>query len=672
RELIKEKIELLMTDTRSILREAGLRPKTVRIVGESVVVTPVKPEDMAAIQKELQKMNESAGIGGFGQSAPTLAFETIDGGDIKMTLTEEGLNKNIGAAVDQSLEIVRNRIDEVGVAEPTIQKIGNDRILVQLPGVQDSSRIRELLGSTAKMTFHLMAEGGAGSVSYPDVDGSGQTYSVRAIPALGGEHLVDAQASLDPQSGQPTVSFRFDATGARMFGRITQENVGKPFAIVLDKKVLSAPTIQQPILGGSGVITGNFTMQETATLSALLRAGALPAPLTVIEERTVGPDLGSDAIEMGLNTGLIGFALVVLFIAVLYGPWGMIANFALALNVILTFGILSMLGATLTLPGIAGIILGIGLAVDANVLINERIREEAEKGKSAIAALDAGFKRAYSTIIDSNVTGLIATLLLFQFGTGPVKGFAVTMAIGIGVSMFTAVAVVRVMMTEIVLRRNIKTLNIKPPFGLFSKPTKISFMKARMFGIAVSMILSIASIILFVKPGLNYGVDFMGGIQIEVRTEGPTDLASLRPILEGLELGEVKLQEFGSDNSVLVRAQRQEGGEEAQTVAVEKIKAALTAADATSSFERTEVVGPKVSGELAMSGVLALVFACVCMLFYIWWRFEWPFAVGAIVTLVLDITKTVGFFALTGLDFNLTAIAAILTLVGYTVNDKVV
>lgn len=670
--LIKEKTQLLQSDIRNALRDAKLRPKTVRIVDGAVVVSPAALADADAIMAELRKLTGSAGTVAFGQATPELEITTTPNGDMRMAFTEAGIEKNVSSAVDQSLEIVRNRIDEVGVAEPSIQKVGGDRILVQLPGVQDSGRIRELLGSTAKMTFHLMAEGGAGSLVLPDVSGNGQTYAVRAMPALGGEHLVDAQGALDPQTGQPTVNFRFDAVGARTFGKITQENVGKPFAIVLDGKVLSAPVIQTPILGGSGVITGNFTMQETATLSALLRAGALPAPLTVIEERTVGPDLGSDAIQMGLHAGLIGFALVVGFIALLYGRWGMIANLALALNVVLTFAALSLLGATLTLPGIAGIILGLGIAVDANVLINERIREETEKGKSAMAALEAGFNKAYATIIDSHATGLIATLLLFQFGTGPVKGFAVTMALGLCLSLFTAVAVVRVIMTEIVYRRRVKTLHIKPLFGLFAKETNISFMNARLFGLAISLVLSIASVFLFMKPGLNYGVDFMGGIQVELKTENPPDLGALREELHKLELGEVTLQEFGSNNSTLIRVQRQEGGEEVQTVAVQKIKAAVSAFDSTATFERTEVVGPKVSGELAQSGILALGFAALCMLLYIWWRFEWPFAVGAIVTLVLDITKTIGFFAITGLDFNLTAIAAVLTLVGYTVNDKVV
>lgn len=675
RALLKEKVELLQTDTRSALREAKIIVKTVRISGEKVVVSATDKTDRAALMKELNRMNGSAGTGAFGAGTPELSIVDKGNGDFEIGLTEAGIEARVTAAVDQSLEIVRNRIDEVGVAEPVIQKVGSDRIVVQLPGIQDSGPIRELLGSTAKMTFHLLDESaGPGVKMLPDVDGSGRTYPVKAIPALTGEHLVDAQAGMDPRSGQPVVNFRFDGVGARQFGRITSENVGRPFAIVLDGEVLSAPNINEPIMGGSGQISGNFTMQQTTTLSALLRAGALPAPLTVIEERTVGPDLGSDAIEMGLKTGLIGFLLVVAFIAFLYGPWGMIANLALGLNVILLMGALGILGATLTLPGIAGIILGLGLAVDANILINERIREETFKGKSAIAALDAGFKKAYATIIDSHATGFIATILLFQFGTGPVKGFAVTMALGIIISLFTAVAVVRVVMTEIVLRRKMKELHIKAPFGMGDRQTKIKFMNGWRVGFAVSAFLSISSVVLFFNPGLNYGVDFKGGIQIEVATAESADMAALRHELHTLGMGEIGLQEMGgtSKPTLMVRAERQPGGEEAQTAAVEKIKASITKVDSTASFERTEVVGPKVSGELAKSGLMAVVFASICMLFYIWWRFEWPFAVGAIVTLILDITKTVGFFALTGIDFNLTAIAAVLTLVGYTVNDKVV
>lgn len=679
--LVKERLGNILNDARTLLREEKVQYKGIRPTSDAVLISLSDSANSNEIQGLLRKLDISYGSIAITHLVPELDIAITETGDIRISLTEAGMTARVNSAVEQSLEIVRRRIDQVGVSEPTIQRVGADRILVQLPGLQDPTHLRNLLGSTAKMTFHFLDDsayyqGSAaaykpGVSMLPDADGTA-TYPVQDRVILSGDRLTDAQAGFDPQTNEPVVSFRFDGTGARQFARITKENVGKPFAIVLDGKVLSAPVIREPITGGSGQISGNFTVQEAATLSALLRAGALPAPLAIIEERTVGPDLGSDSIEMGLKTGLIGFGLVFAFMMFLYGRWGLIANFALALNVILTFGALSLLNATLTLPGIAGIILGIGLAVDANVLINERIREEVAKGRRGMAALHAGFDRAYATIIDSNVTALIATILLFQFGTGPVKGFAVTMALGIGISMFTAVSVVKIIMTEIVLRYRLKEIQIKPLIDVFPHDTRIQFMKARFLGIGISLLLSLISIGLFVKPGLNYGVDFKGGVQIEAAFKEPANLAQLRSSLETLELGDIALQELGSEHNVLVRAERQEGGEQAQTAAVEKIKTALTTISPDVSFERTEVVGPKVSGELAQAGILSVILASVCMLFYIWWRFEWPFAVGAIATLILDITKTIGFFALMGLDFNLTAIAALLTLVGYSVNDKVV
>lgn len=602
---------------------------------------------------------------------------SVSEGRIRLSLTEAGWADRVNSALEQSLEIVRQRVDQVGVAEPTIQRVGADRLLVQLPGFQDSTRLRELLGSTAKMTFHMVVDAPQGQRPPPGISilpdaKTGMSYAIEDRVALDGERLTDARASFDPNTNRPVVTFRFDSVGARQFAEITSANVGRPFAIVLDGEVLSAPVIEEPITGGSGQIRGNFTLEETTVLSALLRAGALPAPLTVIEERTVGPDLGSDAINMGLYTGLAGFGLVAACMLVLYRGWGLIANVALGLNVVLTIGVLSLIGATLTLPGIAGIILGIGLAVDANILINERIREETRKGASAFAALDHGFKRAYSTIVDANVTALIVTVLLFMFGSGPVRGFAITMMLGIAISMFTAVTIVRILMTEVVRWRKLKTLRIEPLVKLAPEGTKIPFMRARFLGIGISILLSLASIGLFVKPGLNYGIDFVGGIQVEVATSQPADLAQLRERLGGLGLGEVALQNVDGDRNVLIRVERQHGGEEAQTAAIERLRTEIAAMDPGASIERSEVVGPKVSGELAKSGILAVILASLAMLAYIWWRFEWNFAVGAIATLVLDTTKTIGFFALTGLDFNLTAIAALLTIIGYSVNDKVV
>ena len=671
-ELRRERVRTLAEDARRLLREDDIPWRSVETGERGLTITLRSAEQQDAAIDQLRTLSNPVGT-----ARQDLAVTRRGTDGIELSLTEEGQLQSMGRAVEQSLEVIRQRVDQVGVSEPTIQRVGADRILVQLPGLQDPAQLRALLGSTAKMSFHLL-----GDSSSPDgirtlQDSQGNSYPVRNSVALSGDRLSDASAGFDPQTREPVVNFRFDRTGAREFAAITEANVGRPFAIVLDGKVLSAPVIREPITGGSGQISGSVTVQEAGTLSALLRAGALPAKLTVIEERSVGADLGSDVIQKGVYAGIAAFVLVFLFMFVLYGGWGLVANVALALNVILTIAGMSMLGATLTLPGIAGIVLGIGLAVDANVLINERIREETLKGKSALLAIDAGFRRAYATVMDSNLTALIATLLLFWFGSGPVRGFAITMALGIVISMFTAVSVVKVMMLAIARRRRVKTIQIKPLFGFRPVPdgTQFKFMRARLAGLGLTALLVIGSVALLFKPGLNFGIDFRGGIQMEVATSAPEDLSHLsryRAQLDGLGLGEVSLQTMGDEGRLLVRVERQPGGEVQQTAAVEKLKAAMLAVDPKASFERTEVVGPKVSGELAQAGVIAVILATLAMLVYIWVRFEWPFAVGAILTLALDVVLTLGVFAVTGLDFSLTAIAALLTLVGYSVNDKVV
>jgi SecD/SecF fusion protein len=668
-ELRRERVRTLAEDARRLLREDDVPWRGIETGERGLTITLRSAEQQDAAIDQLTTLSNPVGT-----ARQDLAVTRRGSDGVEVALTEEGQLQSMGRAVEQSLEVIRQRVDQVGVSEPTIQRIGANRILVQLPGLQDPAQLRALLGSTAKMSFHLLGDASSADGTLTLRDSQGNIYSVRNSVVLSGDRLSDASAGFDPQTREPVVNFRFDRVGAREFAAITETNVGRPFAIVLDGKVLSAPVIREPITGGSGQISGNFTVQEAGTLSALLRAGALPAKLTVIEERSVGADLGSDVIQKGVYAGIAAFVLVFLFMFVLYGGWGLVANVALALNVILTVAGMSALGATLTLPGIAGIVLGIGLAVDANVLINERIREETLKGKSALLAIDAGFRRAYATVMDSNLTALIATLLLFWFGSGPVRGFAITMALGIVISMFTAVSVVKVMMLSIARRRRLKTIHIKPLFGFRPVPdgTQVNFMKARFASLGLSALLVLGSLALLVKPGLNFGIDFRGGIQMEVAVSAPEDLSRYRTQLDGVGLGEVSLQTMGNEGHLLLRVERQPGGEVQQTMAVEKLKAAVMQVDPQASFERTEVVGPKVSGELAQAGVIAVILATLAMLVYIWVRFEWPFAVGAILTLALDVVLTLGVFALTGLDFSLTAIAALLTLVGYSVNDKVV
>lgn len=674
----QERLRNLLVSVRRSLAPEGIKTQDIRLQNGGIVIAI---DDAAKREKSitlLQELMNPISAGAFAVPVNDLEI-TENGNQIRVAMTEEAMNYHISNAVEQSLEIVRKRVDEVGVAEPSIQRVGLNRIMVQLPGLQDPSHLRNLLGSTAKMTFHLVDTTAdrnnlpAGVRMLPDKDNPNILFPIKDEVALDGAVLTDARAAFD-QDGRPMISFKLNSAGAKKFAEITANNIGKPFAIVLDGKVLTAPTIQSAIMGGSGVITGSFTSAETASVSALLRAGALPAPLTVEEERTVGPDLGADAIKMGIYTGVGGFLLVAIFIILLYGYWGLIANVALALHTVLTFSALSLLGATLTLPGIAGIILGIGIAVDANILINERIREESRKGVGALAALDRGFKHAFHTIVDANITSIFAMVLLAWQGSGPVRGFAITMILGIIISMFTDITIVRIMMSAVVRRFKIKDLRITPFLNFIPQHTNFHFMNARFWGIGISIVLSIASIFLFFKPGLNYGIDFTGGSQVEMqRSNGTVDLMQLRPYLEELNLGEVTMQTVGTENnSVLIRLQQQEGGPDVQNAALDKVRQATIAVYPDATDQGSAVVGPKVSGELAKSGLIAVICAALAMTIYIWFRFEWFFAVGAIITLILDTTKMVGVFALFQFDFNLTAIAALLTIVGYSINDKVV
>ncbi|MFZ2868595.1 protein translocase subunit SecD [Zavarzinia sp.] len=686
--VVKERLEALVDSTRSALVGAGIRYTGLGVSGQSVNVTVTDTTKLEEARQLLRGLASPVGGGVLGGGVPDIDVAQTDG-KFTLTLSPAGIQERTTGAISQSLEIVRRRIDATGTAEATVARQGADQILIQLPGVQDPARIKNLLGQTAKMTFRLVenvdptellagrAPAGTEILQGEPVAGTNapEPLAVRKKVLLTGEMLVDARAQADPQSGEWVVSFRFDAEGAKRFAAVTRENVGRRFAIVLDGKAISAPVIREAILGGQGQISGNFNVQSANDLSVLLRAGALPAPLTVIEERTVGPDLGSDAIAAGQISGLIGTAFVIVFMVLFYSVTGVIAVVALIANIVLTIALLTLMGATLTLPGIAGLVLSVGIAVDANVLINERIREETLMGRGAMAALHQGFDRAYATIIDSHLTALFAVATLFFFGEGPVRGFAITMGIGIILSLFTAVALVRVGMVYWVKWTKKKILDIHALFGarkIIPENTSIRFMRGRFIGIATSAVLSTASIVLFFYPGLHYGIDFAGGIVVEVRTEGPADLAKMRSALDSLKLGEVSLQEFGSPSDVLLRLPRQGGGEAAQGAAVEQVRAKLAEIAPGANLRRVEVVGPRVSEQLVGSGILAVVLSFGAMLIYIWWRFEWQFAVGAVLTLILDITKTVGFFAITGIEFNLTAIAALLTLIGYSMNDKVV
>jgi preprotein translocase subunit SecD len=457
----KEKIETLRDDVRRIVRENRLgSPAAVVIRGDTV---EFRVREGGNLQLALTKLRElSQPLGGILSATGQRSLDVVDagGGLIRLTPTQPAIVERIRQSVEQSIQIVERRVNELGTVEPTIQRQGVDRILVQVPGLQDPSRLKELLGKTAKLTFRLVdqtvpvdqALQGRVPPESEILKGSkaenNQPYVIEKRIMVSGEDLTDAQPGFDQRTNEPIVTFRFNNNGARRFAQVTQENVHKPFAIVLDNEVISAPVIREPILGGSGQISGNFTVQQANDLAILLRAGALPAPLTIIEERTVGPGLGQDSIEAGIRASWIGSLMVALFMFVTYGLFGAFAVIAVAINVAMIIGVLSLFNATLTLPGIAGIVLTVGMAVDSNVLIYERVREEVRAGRSAISSLDAGFTRALATILDSNITTFIAAAVLFFIGSGPVRGFALTLGIGIITTVFTAFTLTRLMVAS--------------------------------------------------------------------------------------------------------------------------------------------------------------------------------------------------------------------------------
>ena len=388
-----------------------------------------------------------------------LDLEILEKNNVRILFSKYGLLTINNSALKQSIEIVRRRIDDVGTKEPTILQRGDKRILVELPGLKNPERIKNLLGQTAQLNFRLVADNEEFGVDQL-ISENGEELDVSKRIVMSGENLIDAQPNFNNQSNEPTVSFTLDRLGAQKFGRTTTDNVGKRLAIVLDGKIVSAPSINEPITSGSGMISGNFSFQEATDLALLLRSGALPTPLDVVEERTVGPDLGEDSIKSGITSLIIGFVLVIFFMIYKYKIFGLVANLALIANLIMLVGVLTILEATLTLPGIAGIILTVGMAVDANVLIFERIKEELKTEKSIIHAFDIGYTKAKITVLDANITTLIAAVILFAFGSGPVKGFAITLGIGIITTLYSAYFLARHMTSMIVLKKKEGEINL--------------------------------------------------------------------------------------------------------------------------------------------------------------------------------------------------------------------
>ena len=455
--LIKEKIQAQVIPLKKLLKENEIKYNNFKINEKSLTfkVNDIEKLKLLFFSKKDNLLNPY--IDNYRSFELDLEIQNND--EIKMSFSKYGKITINNSALKQSIEIVRLRIDDIGTKEPTILQRGDKRILVELPGIKDPERIKKLLGKTAQLNFRLVNENDEFGVDKL-ISENGEKLNVSKRIIMSGENLIDAQPNINNQSNEPTVSFTLDRLGSQKFGRATTDNVKKRLAIVLDGKVISAPTINEPITSGKGMISGNFSFQEATDLAVLLRSGALPTPLNIVEERTVGPDLGKDSIEAGIKSLIIGFLLVIIFMLYKYKIFGLVANLALIANLTMLIGILTILEATLTLPGIAGIILTVGMAVDANVLIFERIKEELKTEKSIIHAFDIGYKKAKITVLDANITTLIAAIILFAFGSGPIKGFAINLGIGITTTLFSAYFLARHLTSIIVLKKKGNEINI--------------------------------------------------------------------------------------------------------------------------------------------------------------------------------------------------------------------
>jgi len=586
-------------------------------------------------------------------------------------------------AVDRALEVIRNRIDEFGVREPSIQKQGEDEIVVQLPGVTDRERAIDLIGKTALLEFKLVSNEAdklkqALEGNIPEgfelkrSQEEDEPLLLEKQAALTGDTLTNAAVRFDQsQFNEPVVTLKFNPEGAKKFADITSNNVGKRLAILLDGKVQSAPRIKEAIPSGEAVITGRFTIEQAQDLALVLRVGALPAPMYIEEERTIGPLLGQDSINKGVKASIIGGVLVFIFMVVYYLLAGIVANIALLLNLLIILGSLGMLpllfpgvSATLTLPGIAGIVLSLGMAVDANVLINERIREELTSGKSLRTAITNGYSKAFSAIFDSNLTTLIAAFLLFQFGTGPIRGFAVTLTIGLIASMFTAIVVTRTIFEILLSSGLLKSL----PMLKLIKETKFDFIGKRRIFYAISLLVIVVGLVAFFKKGKEaYGIDFAGGQVQEYSFKSPISVDVLRQTLKELGLADASIQQFKENPRVVfIRTTKEES-----SIITNKLKEKFPEQDI--QVLKIEKVGPIAGKQLKTKAIYALIWSLAGILIYVTFRFKhFNFAAAGVLALFHDVLVALGFLAITGRQIDLLSVTAFLTIAGYSINDTIV
>ncbi|RJR45763.1 MAG: protein translocase subunit SecD [Deltaproteobacteria bacterium] len=690
-------------ELKEMIEKRGLAAKVGDVGKDSLPLTLLNADEQSPLQNLLKEEFSHFEVQGPQRQDGRLLYT--------LKLKPEELKRLQEQTLNQSLEVMRNRIDQFGVTEPVIVRQGTSQIVVQLPGIQDPQRALDLIGKTAQLEFKLVDD--QASVNLPELIEQALKQG-KLKPGYTREQLNQALAdkippddeiyiekSIDRETGrltskplllkkkvlltgdavksaavrigdynEPYVSVDFNRRGAAEFGRITGENVKRRLAIILDGVVRSAPVIQERIGGGRAQITGSYTSEEAHDLAIVLRAGALPATVKIVQNITVGPTLGADSIRDGLISGLVGTFLVVFFMIFYYRFSGVIANYALVLNTILLLGVLSLLNATLTLPGIAGIILSIGMAVDANVLIYERMREEFQSGKPLKAGIDGGYGKAFGTIIDSNVTTLITACALFLFGTGPIKGFAVTLSLGVTLNLFTALFGTRVVYDWLIIKRWLKRLSF---FELFKKPN-IDFIGIRRYAYAFSIIISILGLVAFVQLSRghgNLGVEFSSGAMVQFSAKEAFTIDQVRQALDKEGWGNAEIQSLEGGRGLMVKVKK---SEENVGLMGEKLTAILNQSLPANRFTvaSTEEIGPSISRDLRNKAIIAIVISFIGIIIYLTWRFELIFGIGATAATFHDVLAVLGIFWLLDKEITLLVVTALLTLAGSSLNDTVV
>lgn len=679
-DVVKDRLEATVGDVRTRLRTVNIPYTGLSGTGQAIAVRIAAPNQAQAAMAALAPLAMAVTDETTGKTVQEATLAQQSDGLITVKLTDQGIARRVSLAQKRSIEAIRRRVIQISDETPLIRRQGADRIVVQEPGLADPQLLKSLLNQKASLSFQLIDQSmpvqqaidgqmpSTSQVLYSEDDPPVGYLLVRQ-PMVSNVDIADAQAQVDTQNDNGTVTIRLNPEAAGRFAQSTQNNIGKPVAIVLDDQVIATVVLATAIPNGSVDISGVLSAKGAEDLAVMLRAGPLPATLTAVEERTIRPGFGSETMRSGVIACIAAGVFVAALMVIFYGLLGVAATLALAINVFMVLAIMGIFGMALTLPGLAAIVLIIGIALDANVLIYERVREEEMQTHFLVDALKHGFARAAKTVVDANLTVLIVAIILFYVSSGTVRGFAATLIIGVFTTFFTACVVTRSIVDLWISHRRPRILLVGVRSGIFDG-SRIRFMGIRRYTFTLSAILSLATLLALATVGMRLGIDFTGGSIIEVRAkQGDANPADIQSRLDQLNLGEVQVGGTQGRSGALIRVHAQNGGENAEQSAVTLVRDELSA---DYDFSRVEVVGPAVSGEIGRTATLGILAALVAVFVYIWFRFEWQFAVGAIVAILHDIILTLGLFVLTGMEFNLISVAALLTIVGYSLNDTVV